>query len=151
MLQLTEGITGWHLSQVYSDPYIVGAIQQDGRPAKPVSHPCAVYLSAFLDDRFLGAFLAIRFSKHEMELHSLLHRDALKHSRELGRQVIEWSFDHDIQRITAYVIDGLHKAANYCRRLGFVDEGRRRHACMKNGHPTDVLILGLTRQDWRKS
>lgn len=151
MLQLTEGITSWHLSQVYSDPYIVRAISHDHRPAGPVHHPIATYLSAFLDGRFLGAFLAIRYSHCEMELHSLMHRDAVRQSRDACRLAIQWCFDRGVERITAYVIDGLDKAANFCRRLGFVDEGRRRNACMKNGHLTDVLILGLTRQDWSKS
>jgi hypothetical protein len=56
-----------------------------------------------------------------------------------------------IERVTAYVIEGLTAARNYCLKLGFQFEGIRRNACRQNGRLLGVHILGMTRNDWEKS
>jgi hypothetical protein len=147
---VTEGITQEHLQQVYSDSYIT-KVGHDGRPAAPVEHPLVTYLTARVGDQFMGAFMAIRFSSTEMELHALLHRKAVSHSRELGRAFLSWAFSHPILRVTAYIIEGLETAKNYCLKLGMKLEGFRREACLQNGQVKGVYILGMTRADWSKS
>ena len=147
MLAVTEGITKGHLLEVYSDPYIT-KIGHDHRPAAPIDHPAVIYLSAWIDSTFAGAFMAVRFSPIEIELHALLKRSTLKHSRALGMACLEWAFAQPIQRVTAYIIEGLESAKNYCLKLGFKEEGRRRVACMQGNIAKDVYVLGLTRLDW---
>jgi len=62
-----------------------------------------------------------------------------------------WAFAHQhIQRVTAYVVEGLESAANFCLKIGFKNEGTRRDACMKNNKLVGVRILGMTRKDWGK-
>ena len=92
--------------------------------------------------------MAIRFSAIEIELHALLKKSSLKHSRALGLECLEWAFAQPIQRVTAYIIEGLESAKNYCLKLGFKEEGRRRSACMQSGIVKDVYVLGMTRLDW---
>jgi RimJ/RimL family protein N-acetyltransferase len=92
--------------------------------------------------------MAIRFSPLEIELHALLKRSVLKHSRELGMACLGWAFSQPIQRVTAYIIEGLELARNYCLKLGFKEEGRRRAACVQGGVLKDVYVLGMTRLDW---
>jgi len=147
MLAVTEGITKGHLLEVYSDPYIT-KIGHDHRPAAPIDHPAVTYLSAWVGNTFAGAFMAIRFSPIEIELHALLKRSVLKHSRALGMACLEWAFAQPIQRVTAYIIEGLESAKNYCIKLGFKEEGRRRVACVQNGMLKDIYVLGMTRMDW---
>ena len=147
MLAVTEGITKGHLLDVYSDPYIT-KIGHDHRPAAPIDHPAVTYLSAWVGNTFAGAFMAIRFSPIEIELHALLKRSTLKHSRALGMACLEWAFAHPIQRVTAYIIEGLESAKNYCLKLGFKEEGCRRAACIQNGMLKDIYVLGMTRMDW---
>lgn len=148
MLAVTEGITEEHLAEIYSDSYIQ-KVGHDGRSASPVIHPLATYLSAWIDDKFAGAFLVIKQSIYEFELHALLKRDAIRHSRSLGIECINWSFSHkDVLRVTAYVIEGLEMAKNYCLKIGFKHEGTRRHACRVNGTPSDVYVMGITREEW---
>lgn len=148
MLAVIEGITDEHLQEVYSDPYIC-RIGHDHRPASPISHPNVSYLTATVNGRFAGAFMVIRFSSLELELHSLLKRSFVKHSRELGRAFLAWAFSKPIQRVTAYIIEGMETARNYCLKLGFKDEGCRRQACMQNGVLKNVYILGMVREEWR--
>ena len=149
MIALTDGITDKHLSDLYDDSYIQ-RISYDDRPASPISHPLASYVSAFINNVFAGAFLLIRSSRHEVEIHALLLKSAVAYSRELGKMIIERVFKYkDVMRITALVLEGLESVKNYCLKLGFELEGIKRSVCLKGGRPTDLYILGLLRQDWR--
>jgi hypothetical protein len=150
MSVVTEGITKDHLLAVYSDPYIT-KIGYDHRPAAPIDHPSVTYLTATVSGHFAGAFMAIRFSSTELELHSLLHKSAIKQSRALGCAFLAWAFSQPILRVTAYIIEGLESAKNYCLKLGMTLEGFRRNACIQSGQIKGVYILGMTRTDWSKS
>lgn len=147
MSVVTEGITRCHLLEIYSDPYIT-KIGHDHRPAEHIQHPAVTYLSAWIGSAFAGAFIAIRFSPIEIELHALLKRASIKNSRTLGAACLEWAFAQPIQRVTAYIIEGLEAAKNYCIKLGFKEEGCRRCACVQNGIVKNVYVLGMTRQEW---
>jgi hypothetical protein len=135
------------LLEVYSDPYIT-KVGHDHRPAAPIDHPNVTYLSAWVNGKFSGAFMAIKQSAVEFELHALLKKSALKQSRKLGMAFLDWAFAQPIFRVTAYIIQGLEAAKNYCLKLGFKLEGCRRNACMQNGVIKDVYMLGMTRQEW---
>jgi len=144
---VTLGISQQHLLEVYQDPYIA-RVGHDHRPAAPIDHPNATYLSAWVGDSFAGAFLVIKQSAVELELHALLKKSALKQSRDLGLACLAWAFAQPILRVTAYIIEGLEAVKNYCLKLGFKLEGCRRNACVQNGVVKDVYVLGMTRQEW---
>jgi hypothetical protein len=145
---VTESITDEHLLEVYADPYIT-KVGHDYRPAEPIIHPNVRYLSAWIDNTFAGAFMVIEQSDVELDLHALLKKSSIKESRQLGLACIAWAFSHPIiLRVTAYIIQGLEAAKNYCLKLGFKVEGCRRCACVQGGIVKDVYVLGLTRQDW---
>lgn len=147
-VKLTVGITSQHLKEVYSDPYIM-RIAPDGPPFEPFIHPLATYVSAWVDDKFVGAFLSVRVTPHEIESHALLKKSALKHSRQLGEMFIDWAFMQGVLRVTAQVYEYLESAKNYCLKLGFKQEGFRRCAEVKNGKSFGVYMLGIIRQEWR--
>jgi hypothetical protein len=151
MLALTKGITDAQLNEIYQDRYIQ-RVGYDDRPASPVIHPLAMYFSTFVNSVFSGAFLLIEYSEREIEIHGLLLKKAIKHSRELSRMMIDMIFTNpEVLRVTAYVIQGLESARNTCLKLGFQLEGIKRSVCLRNGKPTDLYVLGLLRQDWRVS
>lgn len=139
------------LNDLFSDPYIA-RIGHDHRSLAPIDHPHVKYLSARLNCQQVGAFMVIESGFVEVDLHAMLSRAALPYSRDLGRLCLVWAFAHKhIHRVTAYVMEGLSSAKNYCIKLGFKNEGMRRDACMKNGELVGVHILGMTRQDWREA
>lgn len=147
-LLITEGITEEHLQEIYSDPYILN-VGHDQRPAAYIDHPNLKYLSAWISGKFAGAFMAIKFNALEYELHSLLKKTSIKYSRYLGKLFIDWAFSHDsVTRVTAYVIEGLGTAKNYCLKLGFIYEGAKRDACIKEGKIRKIHMLGITRAEW---
>ncbi len=150
LLEVKEGITQEHLQEVYGDPYI-SRVGHDHRPAAPISHPLVTYLSASINGKFAGAFMAIQQTSVELELHSLLKKSSLPYSRALGQEFLKWAFEsRPILRVTAYIIEGLESAKNFCLKLGMQLEGFRRDVCVQNGTIKGVYILGMTRQDWRK-
>ncbi|KKL06860.1 hypothetical protein LCGC14_2591810 [marine sediment metagenome] len=75
-----------------------------------------------------------------MGLGKALERAALRHAfgplalNKLNCEVLEWNTP----------VIGLH------RKFGFVEEGRRRAHIRRGGAYHDAVLLGLTRDDWRK-
>jgi hypothetical protein len=135
------------LFKIYSDPYIK-KISHDHMEAGIISHPNAIYLSAKINDEIVGAFLAIRTSFIELELHSLLTKKALHKSRELGQLFLDWAFsNNDTYRVTVPIMQGLEKAKNYCIKSGMKLEGVKRDAIMKNKKLRDLYILGMTKKE----
>lgn len=137
------------IAALHADPYIA-RVGHDHRPSSPVLHPAARYIGAYAYSRLVGAFLVIESGFIEWDVHALLAKRALPYSRTLGRMLLAHLFEaySELQRVTAYVIEGLTSARNYCLKLGFVDEGMRRACCMQNGNLLGVHTLGMTRNDW---
>lgn len=139
------------LAPLFLDPYIA-RVGHDDRPAALIEHPNVHYLGARVDGELVGAFMVIESGFVEVDVHALLTRRALPHSRALGRLCLARAFaDPVIERVTAYVIEGLATARNYCLKLGFQVEGLRRNACRQNGRLLGVHVLGITRNEWEKS
>jgi hypothetical protein len=139
------------LTGLFKDPYIA-KIGHDHRALAPIEHPHVKYLSAKLDGQQVGAFMVVESGFVEIDIHAMLSKQALEHSRDFGRLCLIWAFAHKhINRVTAYIIEGLDSAKNYCLKLGFQNEGTRRGACLKNGRLVGVHILGMTRRDWEQA
>lgn len=147
---ISVGISPEHLAIVYSDPY-VARVAHDDRPHYPVFSDIAQYVTAWVGSMFAGAFLVIKWGSHDWDVHALLLKKHVKHSRALGELFISWCFSHaDVMRLTAKVIEGLESARNYTTRLGFVQEGFRRDAYIVNGELKGEYVMGLTLSDWVK-
>lgn len=142
-------ITNAHtISALYEAPEFQ-VVAHDHRGAEPVFHPSASYLGAYVQGKLAGLFLIIESGFIEVDLHALILRRFVRQARELGRQCLAHVFANPvIQRATAYVIDGLDSALNYCLKLGFKREGARRDACSIGGVLRPVHVLGITRSDW---
>lgn len=139
------------LAPLFLDSYIA-RVGHDDRPAALIEHPHVHYLGARADGELVGAFMIIESGFVEVDVHALLTRRALPHSRALGRLCLDQAFANPvIERVTAYVIEGLTAARNYCLKLGFQTEGLRRNACRQNGRLLGLHVLGITRNEWEKS
>lgn len=146
MLSVTPIIDSHAISAILCDPWVRAKLAQDGREPSYIDHPLVSYHGAYVGGELAGVFIAVQFTQWEVEVHAALLRSAIPHGRDLGRMFLASVFaDPAVLRVTAYVLGTLPSAANYCRRLGFADEGMRRSACMVGGVPTDILVLGLIR------
>lgn len=150
-VMLTVGITQENLDNLYSDQYILKA-GQDNRPLSPVLHPLATYLTMTVSGVFAGAYLLIRHTALEFEIHSLLKKKFVQYSRGFVQIALAWAFSHkEVERVTAYVTSDMNTVKNFCLKVGFQLEGIRRNACLKSGKLCDIYMFGIVRADWSKS
>ena len=65
------------------------------------------------------------------------------------RQLIEFGFRRrNVRRLHLIVIESNRAAIATYRKLGFVEEGRRREHCWVRGRYEDEVIMGLLRSEW---
>jgi RimJ/RimL family protein N-acetyltransferase len=57
----------------------------------------------------------------------------------------------NLDRIELRVIDDNDRARHIYRRLGFEEEGRLRRAAFSNGAARNVIVMGLLREEFRRS
>lgn len=68
---------------------------------------------------------------------------------EALRQLIEFAFvRRNLRRLHLVVIASNAAAIRAYRKLGFVEEGRRREHCWVRGAYEDEVIMGLLRSEW---
>jgi len=68
------------------------------------------------------------------------------------RQIVEFGFDRRNLRRLHLIVIGSNAAAIGCyRKVGFVEEGRRREHCWVRGHYEDEVLMGLLRDEWVRS
>ena len=70
-------------------------------------------------------------------------------NRELAIPMMRYAFEQlRLHRITLYVHEFNERAIGVYERCGFKHEGRLREAHFMDGKYTDVLIMGLLREDF---
>jgi RimJ/RimL family protein N-acetyltransferase len=68
------------------------------------------------------------------------------------RQIVEFAFDRRNLRRLHLVAIASNAAAIACyRKVGFVEEGRRREHCWVRGHYEDEVLMGLLRDEWARA
>jgi RimJ/RimL family protein N-acetyltransferase len=82
--------------------------------------------------------------------------EAGRQGRGIGREATElalaYGFDTlNLDRIELRVVVDNAPADHIYRSLGFVEEGRLRRAAYLDGSAADVLVMGLLREDFRRS
>lgn len=72
--------------------------------------------------------------------------------REAAPVVISYGFrTFDLQRIGGSFFSINKFAISFVKKLGFRQEGIIRHGTKVNGKPEDLTILGVTKDEWKKS
>ena len=67
------------------------------------------------------------------------------------RLLVRFAFSrHNLHRLQLEVLAGNAAAVASYRKVGFVEEGRRRQHAWVDGHYEDDLIMGLLRDEWRQ-
>lgn len=138
------------IDSLCEDEYIASRVRHDLRKPGFIDHPAVEYFGAYVRGKLAGAYFVVKVSAIEVDLHALLLRSAARHSRQLARMIFACIFSNpSINRITAQIREGLESVRNHCIKVGFKYEGFRRGACLLDGRPVGLHILGLTRDDWR--
>lgn len=150
MIKLVTGISDEHLERLYQSEEIKRT-GDDFRSAEPIDHPLVNYYSVFQAKTFLGAFICVQFSRVEVELHSLLLHCSVKFSRKAMKLMLNTIFsDVSVSRVTGWIRSDYKTIINHGLKLGFVVEGVKRCGAVKDGKNMDVVLMGMTRDDWEK-
>lgn len=149
---ISDNVSSSLIEETYSDKYILSCIEYDSCTPSYINHPLAKYYSAWHEEEFLGLILCVRYNKFEIEMHSLLKKESIPYSREIGKLIIEEMFgDNDVLRITAPVQGNLKSTMNFLEKIGFVKEGIKKDAIIKKEIVTDMHIYGITKTKWKES
>ena len=150
MVTLVAGISDEHLEKLYQAEEIKNT-GDDFRSAEPIDHPLVSYYSVFQAKTFLGAFLCVQFSRVEVELHSLLLHTSVRFSRKAMKLMLNTIFSNkSVNRVTGWIRSDYKTIINHGLKLGFLKEGVKRYGAVKNGKNLDVVLMGMTRDDWEK-
>ena len=149
---ISDNVTSEMIEETYSDKYILSCIEYDSSTPSYIDHPLAKYYSSWNKEEFLGLILCVRYNKFEIEMHSLLKKESIPYSRDIGKLIIEEMFsDKDVLRITAPVQGNLKSTMNFLEKIGFVKEGIKKDAIIKKEIVTDIYIYGITKTKWKES
>lgn len=148
-VELQENPSKNLIQDLYKDP-LVSRIGDDLRTLEPLSHPLISYLGVFLSGVFVGAFVLIKFSPYEIEVHNILTRRAIPALRQISKMVVDYIFNtYPIQRITGWIQEDIKTAINHVIKSGFLIEGCKQDALLVRGELKNLILVGLTRDRWR--
>jgi len=73
--------------------------------------------------------------------------------RGFGTELMHWLITYGfhelgLSRISLTVLEDNIPALRMYKRIGFIDEGRRRVGTRSDGRPRDVICMGIVREEW---
>jgi len=73
-----------------------------------------------------------------------------EYGTEALRLLVDYGFNTlNLNRIELIVYDFNIRAMKSYKKVGFIEEGRKRQAAFKNGKYHDVIIMSLLREEWK--
>ena len=78
------------------------------------------------------------------------------HGKGIGTFAIRAMVDHafynlNLRRLQLEVLEYNHVAQRLYKKVGFVEEGRKRKAVYKDGQYVDYMIMGLLRNEYTRA
>ena len=65
------------------------------------------------------------------------------------RTLVDYAFEHlNMNRVALYVLADDPRAVGAYRKVGFVEEGRLRHASWVKGQYEDEFVMSIVREEW---
>jgi RimJ/RimL family protein N-acetyltransferase len=84
--------------------------------------------------------------------HALFKREFWGHATTRTALELVYSelFSQGARKVLGFPFQSNHAIISLCRNVGFYTEGVLRHQTLQNGKPTDVVVLGLLKEDFEK-
>jgi RimJ/RimL family protein N-acetyltransferase len=154
LFALESDLTTWELRQPTPPIPLDRAAWEEGMRARLAEDDGAVRFAIDADGSFVGrcALMSVdRLARHA-DVSIALTADA--RGRGFGtdalRVLARFAFErHNLHRLQVEVLATNGAAIACYRKVGFVEEGRRRQNAWVDGRYEDDLIMGLLRDDWR--
>lgn len=106
------------------------------------------YVTVFADDENLGAFIIVKNTKTDYDLHYAIKntRSAKMHIRSISKLILDYIFEtYQCSRLTGWVKK--KSIVNLSLKMGWVIEGKKRSVDFGGD---SVIMIGITRDDWCK-
>lgn len=146
MIEIKKGITKDEVQATYSHPSIT-KLSNDHYAPSFIDHEEVYYYSCYVDGEYCGCFVLWSNFYKEVEIHSLLLPNAIRHERELSGNILNIAFT-DNDRVTTKIFDKIKTTINLIKKLGFTHEGTLRNSYVDNGKHGNIELFGLLKSEW---
>lgn len=103
------------------------------------------YVSAKLGHANLGAFMIVKNTPDDFDIHFLIPRSSKRYIRVLTRLILDYIFDnYKCYRLTGWIKARKWTMVNLGIKFGFIVEG------VKRGKGENIFMIGLIREDWER-
>lgn len=144
-LKVSDNSSQTERNQLYQNDYVLSAFGEL-HTKEPIENEFFKYHSCYVNGNFVGCFLEIIRSPIESEVHSLLFKSAIKYSRELAKIFIRNLFNSKpIFRVSTQVMQIHGSVINFCLKIGFIFEGIKQCADMKDGELQNMVMFRILR------
>jgi RimJ/RimL family protein N-acetyltransferase len=102
------------------------------------------------DNVLAGALIFEFVNPATAVVHLMAGRALLGHADTAARLGVwrMFSVHPELRRVAAFVMQHNRLALALARRVGFIEEGRLRRHTWQDGEPVDVVVLGITREEF---
>lgn len=107
------------------------------------------------DDQLIGAVSLSEINALQRTANWAFYLDARVQGKGIGSQVEFWLLDYafgpaQLEKLNCEVLEVNSAVIKMHQRFGFVLEGVRRQNAMYEGKRVDVVLLGITQEEWRQ-
>ena len=134
---------------VISHDGIFDCIREDGYTDINIDTDATCFLSLKVDGDIGGIFIIEKLSSIEIQFHAqVLPEYRKEYTKKFMTMVYEWIISETgFQKLSASAPSIYPNAANFCKRMGMIEEGINRLSWLKNGEIHDQILLGITREE----
>lgn len=146
MIFIKEGISDSEIEQTFSDSSM-NKLCNDHYTPKFINNTAVKYYSCYINEEYCGCFMLFSNFYKEVEIHSFLLPNSIRHERELSGNILDIAFA-DNNRVTTKIFDKIKTTINLVRKLGFIHEGTLRNSYIDNGKYRNIELFGLLKSEW---
>lgn len=141
------------VGSIVSHPAIWPHIHDDATAEfEPIPDLEATHWMLVNDGEPAGVFLVHAHSTYCYEMHTcLLPRTWGAKASEAAQMLLRWAFEETDCRKMITAVPAYNRAAlRFAKAGGMTQEGVNRQSSMRNGELVDQIMLGITKQEWKK-
>lgn len=130
------------IRKAVTDPRVWRWVQEGGTAEafQPVLGDGVIYLR----DGEAGVFALKRINPITWECHSFMGDS--RNADAAARAGIRWMFENTgAEKLFCLIPSGTRHAVAFAKRVGFQEEGRLKHAALRNGRRQDLILLGVSK------
>lgn len=132
----------------FMDDELLSRVKRDGSDGEPLAKHFA-NIGCFKDGRLLGFFSIAYATKTTIDVHINFTKNNRGYAGVFSKMMLKNLFsDPTINRVESEIPIIYDSMVKFVEKIGFLVEGRKRGAFLKNKQWHDSYIVGITRKDY---